>query len=157
MGSVGLTHSTAATKKQPLRLTPLLSRSSRQNQCRALGKRKHTCCPVKPLVFRLRFRPHSCSSRAVSQVLELPSECPLGTQGHQELHKEIQRITESPRKCFLSITIRPCCQGIFEATSRKNEQETWIYTKPFSAAPTGGWRTSRHRCIFPPVDVLMLT
>jgi hypothetical protein len=30
MGSVGLTHSTAATKKQPLRLTLLLSRSCRQ-------------------------------------------------------------------------------------------------------------------------------
>lgn len=37
-----------------------------------------------------------------------------------EFYKEIQRITESPRKCFLCITTRPCCQGIFEATSRKN-------------------------------------
>lgn len=95
------------------------------NQCRALGKRKHTCCPVKPLFFRLRYRPHSSGSGAVSQVLESPSECPFGTQGHQELYKEIQRITESPRKCLWSITIRPCCQGIFEATSTKNEQETW--------------------------------
>lgn len=90
------------------------------------------------LVFRLRYRPHSSGSEAVSQMLESPSECPLGTKGHQKLYKEIQRIIESPRKCFLSITIRPCCQGIFEAASRKNEQETWIYTKPFWAAPKGG-------------------